>query len=293
MLQGGVDLSLPRAGCTYDGVGRTVAQRPQLHRARLRRARGASAAPIAATPRSRSCKPGDVDWDELFGERGRALVPHRRHLRGAVARRRRPWPQEAMAGRAKHGTLVSYDLNYRDSLWKSIGGQERAREVNRALVPLRRRAARQRGGLHGRARLRGRGRRRGLRRRSTRANFRKMIEKAVAAYPELPGRRDHAAHRALGDASTTGARSAGTTGKFYEVARRDDLEILDRVGGGDSFASGLIYGLLAGKDPQWAVECGVAHGALAMTTPGDTTMATPRRGGARDEGRRRPRAAVS
>jgi len=53
-----------------------------------------------------------------------------------------------------------------------------------------------------------------------------------------------------------------------------NLEILDRVGGGDSFASGLIYGFLAGKDPQWAVECGAAHGALAMTTPGDTTMAT-------------------
>jgi 2-dehydro-3-deoxygluconokinase len=52
------------------------------------------------------------------------------------------------------------------------------------------------------------------------------------------------------------------------------LEILDRVGGGDSFASGLIYGLLAGKDIQWALECGVAHGALAMTTPGDTSMAT-------------------
>jgi 2-dehydro-3-deoxygluconokinase len=63
-------------------------------------------------------------------------------------------------------------------------------------------------------------------------------------------------------------------GKFYEAPRRNDLEIYDRVGGGDSFASGLIYGFLAGKGPQWAVECGAAHGALAMSTPGDTTMAT-------------------
>jgi 2-dehydro-3-deoxygluconokinase len=63
-------------------------------------------------------------------------------------------------------------------------------------------------------------------------------------------------------------------GAFYEAATREDLEILDRVGGGDSFASGLIYGLLAGRGPQWAVECGAAHGALAMTTPGDTTMVT-------------------
>ena len=61
---------------------------------------------------------------------------------------------------------------------------------------------------------------------------------------------------------------------LYQAATRDSLEILDRVGGGDSFASGLIYGFLSGKGPQWAVDCGAAHGALAMTTPGDTTMAT-------------------
>jgi 2-dehydro-3-deoxygluconokinase len=63
-------------------------------------------------------------------------------------------------------------------------------------------------------------------------------------------------------------------GKFYEARRRENLEIFDRVGGGDSFASGLIYGFLAGESPQWALECGAAHGALAMTTPGDTTMVT-------------------
>ena len=63
-------------------------------------------------------------------------------------------------------------------------------------------------------------------------------------------------------------------GKFHEAQVRNDLEIYDRVGGGDSFASGLIYGFLSGKDAQWSVECGAAHGALAMTTPGDTTMAT-------------------
>ena len=74
--------------------------------------------------------------------------------------------------------------------------------------------------------------------------------------------------------ATTGARSAAADGAFYEATKREDLEIFDRVGGGDSFASGLIYGFLAGKEPQWAVECGAAHGALAMTTPGDTTMAT-------------------
>ncbi|MFH4134974.1 PfkB family carbohydrate kinase, partial [Acinetobacter baumannii] len=63
-------------------------------------------------------------------------------------------------------------------------------------------------------------------------------------------------------------------GECYEATLRKDLEIYDRVGGGDSFASGLIYGLLVGRGPQWAVECGAAHGALAMTTPGDTSMVT-------------------
>jgi 2-dehydro-3-deoxygluconokinase len=63
-------------------------------------------------------------------------------------------------------------------------------------------------------------------------------------------------------------------GQLHEATPRPDLEILDRVGGGDSFASGLIYGFLTNRDPQWSVECGAAHGALAMTTPGDTSMAT-------------------
>ena len=63
-------------------------------------------------------------------------------------------------------------------------------------------------------------------------------------------------------------------GKLYRATNREGLAILDRIGGGDSFASGFIYGFLSGREPQWAVECGAAHGALAMTTPGDTTMAT-------------------
>ena len=72
----------------------------------------------------------------------------------------------------------------------------------------------------------------------------------------------------------TGAAICYCDDVFYEATPREDLEIFDRVGGGDSFASGLIYGLLSEKGPQWAVECGAAHGALAMTTPGDTSMAT-------------------
>jgi 2-dehydro-3-deoxygluconokinase len=104
-------------------------------------------------------------------------------------------------------------------------------------------------------------------------NFRKMIETVVKEYPSMA-----VIATTLRNAKTATVNDWGALcycdGKFYEAPRRENLEIYDRVGGGDSFASGLIYGFLSGKDPQWAVECGAAHGALAMTTPGDTTMAT-------------------
>jgi 2-dehydro-3-deoxygluconokinase len=100
-----------------------------------------------------------------------------------------------------------------------------------------------------------------------------MIETVVKEYPAMS-----VIATTLRNAKTATVNDWGalcsSDGKFYEAPVREDLEIYDRVGGGDSFASGLIYGFLSGKDPQWSVECGAAHGALAMTTPGDTTMAT-------------------
>jgi 2-dehydro-3-deoxygluconokinase len=103
-------------------------------------------------------------------------------------------------------------------------------------------------------------------------NFKKMITNVVQDFPFK------VVATTLRNATTATSNDWGAIcyaeGTFYQARNRENLEILDRVGGGDSFASGLIYGFLAGKDPQWAVECGAAHGALAMTTPGDTTMAT-------------------
>jgi 2-dehydro-3-deoxygluconokinase len=103
-------------------------------------------------------------------------------------------------------------------------------------------------------------------------NFKKMITNVVQDFPFK------VVATTLRNATTATRNDWGAIcyaeGTFYQARNRENLEILDRVGGGDSFASGLIYGFLAGKDPQWAVECGAAHGALAMTTPGDTTMAT-------------------
>lgn len=74
--------------------------------------------------------------------------------------------------------------------------------------------------------------------------------------------------------ATIGARSPGWDGRFHESRKYPDLEILDRVGGGDSFASGLIYGLMERGDIEQAVQYGAAHGALGMSTPGDTSMAS-------------------
>ena len=103
-------------------------------------------------------------------------------------------------------------------------------------------------------------------------NFKKMIEDVAKTYPNFKG-----VATTLRNAKTASINDWGAIfyndGKFFDAILREDLEIFDRVGGGDSFASGLIYGLLEGKTPQEAVDYGAAHGALAMTTPGDTTMA--------------------
>jgi 2-dehydro-3-deoxygluconokinase len=100
-----------------------------------------------------------------------------------------------------------------------------------------------------------------------------MIEKAVATFPNF-----RAVATTLRHAKTATVNDWGAVcyyqGEFHEARPMPDLEIFDRVGGGDSFASGLIYGFLNEKGADWAVNCGCAHGALAMTTPGDTTMAT-------------------
>ena len=106
-------------------------------------------------------------------------------------------------------------------------------------------------------------------------NFRKMIERAVGDFANFK-----VVATTLRNAKTATVNDWGAVcyagGELYQSQTRENLEIFDRVGGGDSFASGLIYGFLNGRGPQWAVECGAAHGALAMTTPGDTSMASLR-----------------
>jgi sugar/nucleoside kinase (ribokinase family) len=104
------------------------------------------------------------------------------------------------------------------------------------------------------------------------ANFKVMIAEALRMYPNF-----QAVGTTLRNAQSASINDWGATlwtgGEFYEAPLREKLEIYDRIGGGDSFASGVAYGFLVGKTPQRCVEYGAAHGALAMTTPGDTSMA--------------------
>ena len=269
VYQGGVDQSHVR-WVPDDGVGRSVRNGLNF----TERGFGVRAA-IGCSDRGHTAasqmKPGDVDWDVVFGTSGARWF----HTGGIFAALSETTPlvaAEAMRAARRHGTIVSYDLNYRPSLWKSIGGRERAREVNRELAPLVDVMLGNEEDFTAALGFEVEGLDENLSALDV-GNFRRMIERASSAFPNF-----RAVATTLRGARTATVNDWGAVlyvdGALHESHRYEGLEIYDRVGGGDSFASGLVYGFLAGKDPKWAVECGAAHGALAMTTPGDTTMAT-------------------
>ncbi len=269
ILQGGVDTSFIKWR-PYDGVGRAVRNGLNFTE-RGFGIRGAVGVPDRALSAASQLKAGDFDWEDIFGQQGARWF----HTGGIFAALSDTTPElaiEAVQAAKKHGAIVSYDLNYRPSLWKSIGGQKRAQEVNR-------RIARQVDVMIGNEEdftaclgFEVEGADENLSRIDVTA-FKQMIEKAVKEFPNF--KVTATTLRAVKSATRNDwGAICWAGGKFYEAANRADLEILDRVGGGDSFASGLIYGFMAMGDPQKAVEYGAAHGALAMTTPGDTSMAT-------------------
>jgi 2-dehydro-3-deoxygluconokinase len=269
MLQGGVDLAYVR-WVPYDGVGRGARNglnfvergfgvRPALGCSD----RGGSAASLL--------RPGDVDWDGIFGHDG-ARWFHCGGIFGALGEHTAALALEAMAAAARHGTVVSFDLNYRPSLWRALGGTDAAAAANRSLVE-------QVDVLLGNEEdfsaalgfaIEGVDESHtGL----DLGSYRDLHERVLDAFPRL----------ALVATSLREAHTATVNDWSGVCSTRDGfivgpsfprLEIFDRVGGGDSFASGLICGLLEGLDVERALACGVAHGALAMTTPGDTSMAT-------------------
>jgi 2-dehydro-3-deoxygluconokinase len=267
MLQGGVSLEHLR-WVKYDGVGRTVRNGLNF----TERGFGLRAA-LGCSDRGHTAvsllKPGEINWTKIFSEQG-ARWFHTGGIFCALSESTPKVAREAMAAAKSAGTIISYDLNYRASLWSSIGGKEKAQAVNRALVPLvdvlfgneedfTAALGYEVGGVD-----------------EAHSNldpkfFQKMIEKVKRDFPGLS-----VVATTLRNAKTATRNDWGAIaymdGKFHRALDRENLEIFDRVGGGDSFASGLIYGLLSGKDISWALECGAVHGALAMTTPGDTSM---------------------
>jgi len=269
ILQGGVGTEFVK-WAPFDGVGRVVRNGLNFTE-RGFGVRGAVGIPDRGHSAASQLKPGDFDWDHIFGKLGVRWL----HTGGIFAALSDTTPKlviEAVRAAKKHGTIVSYDLNYRPSLWKSIGGQKRAQEVNREI-------ANHVDVMIGNeedftACL-------GFEVEGVDAHissidvtaFKKMIQKAVAAFPNF--KVTATTLRAVQSATRNDwGAICWAGGQFYEAPNRPGLEIMDRVGGGDSFASGLIYGFLAFNDPQKAVEYGAAHGALAMTTPGDTSMAS-------------------
>jgi 2-dehydro-3-deoxygluconokinase len=269
IYQGGVDQSLVR-WVPYDGIGRTVRNGLNFTERGfgLRAALGCSDRGHTAVSQ---LKPGDFDWDQIFGGAGTRWF----HTGGIFAALSETTPlvaKEAMAAARRHGVVVSYDLNYRESLWKAIGGKKRAQGVNRELAPLVDVMLGNEEDFTAALGFPVEGMDENLSKLDP-ENFRRMIERVLEKYPNLT-----VVATTLRNARTATINDWGAvchcSGKLYTATPRENLEILDRVGGGDSFASGLIYGFLAGRDPQWAVECGAAHGALAMTTPGDTAMVT-------------------
>ena len=267
MLQGGTDLSYLR-WVSDDGVGRRARNGLNF----TERGFGVRAA-LGCSDRGHTAvsqlKPGDIDWDAVMSA---TRWFHTGGIFAALGETTPDVAREAMQAAKRHGVIVSYDLNYRPSLWKGIGGPEKARAVNRELVGLvdvlfgNEEDFSVALGFH----VEGVDEHLGE---LPKEAFQQMIGKVREGYPGLSViattlRVAHTATR-----NDWGA-IAWSDGAFYEASPRPDLEIFDRVGGGDSFASGLIYGYLTDKGPQYAVDCGAAHGALAMTTPGDTSMAT-------------------
>jgi len=269
ILQGGVDASLIR-WVPYDGVGRVVRNGLNF----TERGFGVRAA-VGCSDRGHTAisqvNPGDFEWTSIFGAPNGTRWFHLGGIFAALSASTAEVAAEAMDAARAAGTPISYDLNFRDSLWKSIGGKAKAQEVNRELV---RKVDLLLGNEEDFSAMLG------VHLKGVSEDFaelpigayEEMLREVAAAYPNL-----RLIASTLRTAHTATQNAWGAIAlyqdKIVHVPQRE-IEIYDRVGGGDSFASGLIYGLVAGKSIDYAVQCGVAHGALAMTTPGDTSMAT-------------------
>lgn len=270
ILTGGLDTSLI-TWKAYDGVGRTVRNGLNFTE-RGFGVRGALGVSDRGHTAASQLSPDDVDFDHLFTTLGVRWL-HTGGIYAALSEQAAATTLAAVQAAREHGVIVSYDLNYRPSLWQAIGGQARAHQVNRAIAPYVDVMIGNEEDFTAALGFTVQGVDASLTDLDT-AAFAAMIEQVATTYPNLTViattlRTVHTATR-----NDWGAIAWSKPTGLVTATPRPDLEILDRVGGGDSFASGLIAALLDNQDLTTAVQWGAAHGALAMTTPGDTSMAT-------------------
>jgi 2-dehydro-3-deoxygluconokinase len=269
MLTGGVDTSHV-LWVPFDGVGRSVRNGLNFTE-RGFGIRGAVGCSDRGHTAVSQLAPGLVDWDAIFAGEGARWL-HCGGIFCALSDTTAAVAREAFTAARRHGTVVSYDLNYRESLWKAIGGRERAAEVNRELASLVDVVVGNEEDFQLALGFEVEGVDAGLTALDREAYVR-MLDQVAGAYPNLALLA--VTLREVYSATRNGWGAICLSGEgVNEATYRPDLEILDRVGGGDSFASGLFYGLLEGLGARRSIELGAAHGALAMTTPGDTSMAT-------------------
>ena len=239
--QGGVDRSHVR-WIPYDGVGRAARNGLNF----TERGFGARAG-LGCSDRGHTAvsqlAPGEVDWERIFAREGSRWF----HTGGVFCGLSPTTPlvaRDAMIAARRAGVVVSYDLNYRESLWRAAGGKPAADAVNREMA--------------------------------------QWADVLLGAGPELERVAREFPNLKLVATTLWSQARAGVCewsvachagGRDYRVPARE-VVVLDRVGAGDAFAAGLIDALLAGRDPQHALECGAALGAHTMTTPGDCAMAT-------------------
>ncbi len=268
MLQGGIDLTHV-VWREYDGIGVDVRNGLNF----VERGFGPRPA-LGCSDRGHTAvgtlTPGDVALEQIFEEE-KVRWLHTGGIFTALSESTPAVAAQMMQAARAAGTRVSYDLNYRGSLWQSRGGKSAAQKVNTELVEHVDVLFGNEEDFHACLGFEIEGTDQDYSELST-DSFRKMLLQVTRRFPQLK-----LIATTLRTAHTASQNGWGAicydvaSGEFFEVAQ-EDFAIFDRVGGGDSFASGFIEGLLRGEDPGWALKCGVAHGALAMSTPGDTTM---------------------
>ena len=268
ILQGGVDTSFIK-WVPYDGTGRKVRNGLNFTE-RGFGIRGASGVSDRGNTAISQLKPGDIDWDYIFGKLGVRWL-HTGGIFAALSETTAEVVVEAVKKAKEYGTIVSYDLNYRPSLWNDIGGKAKAQEVNKTIAPYIDVMIGNEEDFTACLGFEIEGNDENLKELNL-DGYVKMLGEVCKVYPNF---KVIATTLRTVKTATINDWSAMVyaNGEVYKGLELPGLEILDRVGGGDSFASGLVYGLMTYDDAQKAVNYGVAHGALAMTTPGDTSTA--------------------